>query len=195
MYKLGGGLHLLGANFSSAAPRNRGGSVRLRSRQAGGDPGAGARVGWMAVATGTVSARMSNMKRILSMVNGRRQEKRVPHVRMPDDRHTGLPRPLPQLRRPPRLLRRPVEDPRACAARWGNTIRGRGMKAFRRFSRGSMCHAKGACAACSPRELGVAYTEARYRFSHPGVCQWAPSRCWPSAVSTAEHFLTEKKIP
>ena len=116
MCKLGGGLHLLGANFSSAAPRSRGGSVRLRSRQAGGDLGAGARVGWMAVATGTAPARMSNMKRILSMVDGRRQEKRVPHVRMPDDRHTCLPRPLPQLRRPPGLLRRPVGDPKACAA-------------------------------------------------------------------------------
>ena len=50
-----------------------------------------------------------------------------------DDRHTGLPRPLPQLRRPPGPLRRPVGDPRACAARRGNAIRGCGMKAFRQF--------------------------------------------------------------
>ena len=126
----GGGLHLLGANFSSTAPRSRGGSVRLRSRQASGDPGAGARVGWMAVATGTVSARMSNMKRILSMVNGRRQEKRVPHVRMPDDRHTGLPRPLPQLRRPSGLLRRSVGDPKARVAGTVKSKRSRTLSLF-----------------------------------------------------------------
>ena len=47
------GLHLVGKNFSSAASRNRGGSARLRSRQAGGDPGAGARMSGMAAATGT----------------------------------------------------------------------------------------------------------------------------------------------
>ena len=57
-------VHLVGTNFSSAAPRSRGGSVRLRSRQAGGDPGAGARMSGMATAAGAVSARMSNMKRI-----------------------------------------------------------------------------------------------------------------------------------
>ena len=67
------------------------------------------------------------------MANDRRQEKRVPHVRTHDDRHTGLPRPLPQLRRPPGLLRRPVGDPRTCAARRGNAIRRYGMKAFRQF--------------------------------------------------------------
>ena len=38
-------VHLVGKNFSSAAPRSRGDSARPRSRQAGGDPGAGARVG------------------------------------------------------------------------------------------------------------------------------------------------------
>ena len=48
------GLRLLGTNFSSAAPRSCGGSVRLRSRQAGGDPGAGARTNGMAAAAGTV---------------------------------------------------------------------------------------------------------------------------------------------
>ena len=46
--------HLVGKNFSSAAPRSRGGSVRLRSRQAGGDLGTGARMSEMAAATGTV---------------------------------------------------------------------------------------------------------------------------------------------
>ena len=61
------------------------------------------------------------------MVDGCRQEKGVPHVRTHDDRHTGLPRPLPQLRRPPGLLRRPVGDPRACEARRGNAIHGHGM--------------------------------------------------------------------
>ena len=61
------------------------------------------------------------------MVDGCRQEKGVPHVRTHDDRHTGMPRPLPQLRRPLGLLRRPVEDPRTCEARRGNAIRGRGM--------------------------------------------------------------------
>ena len=64
------------------------------------------------------------------MANDRRQEKGVPHVRTRDDRHTGLPRPLPQLRRPPGLLRRPVGDP---AARRGNAIRGCGMEEFRQF--------------------------------------------------------------
>ena len=38
-----------------------------------------------------------------------------------------MPLPLPQLRRPPGLLRRPVEDPRTCEARRGNVIRGRGV--------------------------------------------------------------------
>ena len=47
-------VYLVGKNFSSAASRSRGGSARLRSRQAGGDPGAGARMSWMAAATGTV---------------------------------------------------------------------------------------------------------------------------------------------
>ena len=47
------GLHVVGANFSSAVPRSRDDSVRLRSRQAGGDLGAGARMGRMAAATGT----------------------------------------------------------------------------------------------------------------------------------------------
>ena len=45
------------------------------------------------------------------MVDARKQEKGVPHVRARDDRHTCMPRPLPQLRRPLGLLRRPVEDP------------------------------------------------------------------------------------
>ena len=36
----------------------------LRSRQAGGDLGAGARMSGIAAVTGTASARMSNMKRI-----------------------------------------------------------------------------------------------------------------------------------
>ena len=36
------GLHLLGTNFSSAAPRSRGDSVHLRSRQTDGDLGASA---------------------------------------------------------------------------------------------------------------------------------------------------------
>ena len=57
-------MHLVGKNFSSASPRSRGGSARLRSRQAGGDPGAGARMSGMATAAGAVSTRMSNMKRI-----------------------------------------------------------------------------------------------------------------------------------
>ena len=55
----------LGTNFSSATPRSRGDSVRLRSRQTGGDPSAGARMGRMAAAAGAVPASMSNMKRIL----------------------------------------------------------------------------------------------------------------------------------
>ena len=59
------------------------------------------------------------------MVDGCRQEKGVPHVRTRDDRHTGLPRPLPQLRRPPGLLRRPVGNPRTCEARRGNAMHGR----------------------------------------------------------------------
>ena len=69
------------------------------------------------------------------MVDGCRQEKRVPHVRAHNDRHTGLPRPLPQLRRPPGLLRRPVEDPAACR---GNAIHGGVSAVFR----GSAPHAK-----------------------------------------------------
>ena len=60
------GLHLVSTNFSSAAPRSRGDSVHLRSRQAGGDLGAGARMGRMAAAAGTVPARISNMERILA---------------------------------------------------------------------------------------------------------------------------------
>ena len=51
----------------------------------------------------------------------------LPHVRAHDDRHTDMPLPLPQLRRPPGLLRCPVEDPRTCEARRGNAIRGCGM--------------------------------------------------------------------
>ena len=47
------GLHLVSTNFSSAAPRSRGDSVHLRSRQAGDDLGAGARMGRMAAAAGT----------------------------------------------------------------------------------------------------------------------------------------------
>ena len=39
------GLHLAGTNFSSAT-RSCGGSVRLRTRQAGRDPSAGARMSW-----------------------------------------------------------------------------------------------------------------------------------------------------
>ena len=54
-----------GANFSSATPRSRGDSVRLRSKQAGGDPSAGACMDRMAAAAGAVPASMSNMKRIL----------------------------------------------------------------------------------------------------------------------------------
>ena len=72
------------------------------------------------------------------MVDGCWQEKGVPHVRTHDDRHTGLPRPLPQLRRPPGLLRLSVGDPRACAARRGNAIHG-GVSSV---SRGGMRHAK-----------------------------------------------------
>ena len=65
------------------------------------------------------------------MVDGCWQEKGVPHVRTHDDRHTGLPRPLPQLRRPPRLLRRPVGNPRTCAARRGNAVHGGVSAVFR----------------------------------------------------------------
>ena len=74
------------------------------------------------------------------MVDGCRQEKRVPHVRAHNDRHTGLSRPLPQLRRPPGLLRRPVEDPAACR---GNAIHGGVSAVFR----GGARHAKVAQAA------------------------------------------------
>ena len=35
----GWNVHSVGTNFSSAAPRSRGGSARLRSRQVGGDGG------------------------------------------------------------------------------------------------------------------------------------------------------------
>ena len=52
-----------------------------------------------------------------------------------DDRHTGLPRPLPQPRRPPGLLRRPVGDPAACR---GNAIHGGVSAVFR----GGARHAK-----------------------------------------------------
>ena len=47
-------VHLVGTNFSSAASRSRGGSARLRSGQADGDLGTGARMSGMAAATGTV---------------------------------------------------------------------------------------------------------------------------------------------
>ena len=57
-------VHLVGTNFSSAASRSRGGSVRLRSTQAGSDLGAGARMSGMAATAGTVPAKISNMKRI-----------------------------------------------------------------------------------------------------------------------------------
>ena len=53
-----------GASFSSAAPGSCGYSAHLLSKQTGGDPGAGARMGRMVAAAGTVSARISNMKRI-----------------------------------------------------------------------------------------------------------------------------------
>ena len=57
------GLHLVGTNFSSAAPRSRGSSARLRTRQTGDDPGAGAR-GLDGSCHLHRPARMSNMKRI-----------------------------------------------------------------------------------------------------------------------------------
>ena len=65
-------------------------------------------------------------------------------MRTRDDRHTGMPRPLPQLRRPLGLLRRPVEDPRACAARRGNAVHGCVSAASRG---GTLLHAQ---AGCSP---------------------------------------------
>ena len=51
--------------------------MHLRSGQAGGDLGAGARMGRMAAAAGTVPARMSNMKRfpgVWWMAAGKRKE-------------------------------------------------------------------------------------------------------------------------
>ena len=63
--RVGRNVHLVGTNFSSAALRSRGGSVRPRSRQAGGDPSAGARMSGMVAVAGTVPASMSNVKRIL----------------------------------------------------------------------------------------------------------------------------------
>ena len=56
--RIPGGLHLVGTNFSSATPQSRGGSVHLRSRQAGSDPGAGTRTSEMVTVAGTVPARM-----------------------------------------------------------------------------------------------------------------------------------------
>ena len=107
------------------------------------------------------------------MANDRRQEKGVPHVRTRDDRHTGLPRPLPQLRRPPGLLRRPVGDPRPWAARRGNAIRGCGMKAFRQsLTVASFCmHRQGA-------------TRRGARRQEPRVFQ-LPARCAAAALSIA----------
>ena len=67
---------------------------------------------------------------------------RLPHVWAHDDRHTGLPRYLPQLRCSPRLLRWPVEDPKVCAARWGNAMHGRGTEDVLAVSRGgTLLHA------------------------------------------------------
>ena len=54
--------------------------MRLRSRQVGGDPGAGARTSGMAAAAGTVPARMSNTKRfpgVWWMSAGKRKECRM----------------------------------------------------------------------------------------------------------------------
>ena len=89
------------------------------------------------------------------MVDGCSQDKEVPHMRTGDGRHTGLPRPLPRLRRPSGPLRRPVGDPGTCAARWGNVMHGRGTEGISVVScGGTLLHAP---AGCNP-PLGSAVT-------------------------------------
>ena len=77
-----------------------------------------------------------------------------------------MPRPLPQLRRPPGLLRRPVGDPGTCAARRGNAVHG-GVSAVSRG--GILLHAP---VGCNP-PLGSAVTRTP---SVPTACRGAPRR-------------------
>ena len=117
------------------------------------------------------------------MVDGYWQEKGVPHVRTRDDRHTGLPRPLPQLRRPPGLLRRPVEDPRTCAARRGNVAHG-GVSAVSRG--GTLLHAP---AGCNP-PLGSAVTGTP---SIPVACRGTTTAL--SGVASVDGAISHTQAP
>ena len=106
------------------------------------------------------------------------QDKEVPHVRTGDDRHTGLPRPLPRLRRPPGSLRRPIGDPRTCAARRGNAVHG-GVSAASRG--GTLLHAQ---AGCNP-PLGSAVTGTP---SIPVACRGAATAL--SGVASADGAIS-----
>ena len=111
------------------------------------------------------------------------QEKGVPHVRTYDDRHTGLPRPLPQLRRPPGLLRRPVVDPRTCAARRSNAVHG-GVSAASRG--GTLLHAP---AGCNP-PLGSAVTGTP---SIPIACRGTTTAL--SGVASVDGAISHTQAP
>ena len=126
---------------------------------------------------------MSNMERIPAHGGWLLARKGVPHVRTRDDRHTGLPRPLPQLRRPPGLLRRPVEDPRTCAARRGNAVHG-GVSAV--SCGGTLLHAP---AGCNP-PLGSAVTGTP---SIPIACRGTTTAL--SGVASVDGAISHTQAP
>ena len=112
------------------------------------------------------------------MADGCRQEKGVSHVRVHDDRHTGLPRSLPQPRRPPGLLRRPVGDP---AARRGNATHGGVSAVFR----GGARHAK--VAQVQAQHMFYKRAVGRGPASFFGQGQWCPPTWQCSPDSQIQH--------
>ena len=99
-------------------------------------------------------------------------------MRVHDDRHTGLPRSLPQPRRPPGLLRRPVGDP---AARRGNATHGGVSAVFR----GGARHAK--VAQVQAQHMFYKRAVGRGPASFFGQGQWCPPTWQCSPDSQIQH--------